>query len=222
MSNTMTIFAEALIDNRNYKNARINGQAVGVANARVWGNAVKAMLAPAYAIREYRYNHMGDAETVAPIDMTAFFDALRPVIDMIGEVNGAKLDTANMAEEVLARAMKFRAIDITVEMAHARCEYRNAKKAYSEDESEENLAEFEKCKEEVKRLEALPGNCKKIPDMVSESAFVKEVEILFGDAITKQNARSLEEILAEKAAKDADRKARAKARKAAKKAEAKA
>lgn len=220
MSKEMSIFAEALINNREFKNARVNGEAVGVANSRKWIAAVKAIRIPAYAVRVYRYNHMGDAETVTPCDQSALYDALRPVIDMIGVVNGAKLDIANVAEEIISNAMRFRVIDITNEMAHAREEYRLARKAMNEEETDESVAHYEACKAEVTRLEELPGNCKRIPEIQAESAFVKAVEILLGDAITKQEAKSAEQVAAEEEAKKADRKARAKARKDAKKAKA--
>ena len=218
MSKEMSIFAEALINNREFKNARVNGEAVGVANSRKWIAAVKAIRIPAYAVRVYRYNHMGDAETATPCDQSALYDALRPVIDMVGVVNGAKLDIANVAEEIISNAMRFRVIDITNEMAHAREEYRLARKAMNEEETDESVAHYEACKAEVTRLEELPGNCKRIPEIQAESAFVKAVEILLGDAITKQEAKSAEQVAAEEEAKKADRKARAKARKDAKKA----
>lgn len=220
MSKEMSIFAEALINNREFKNARVNGEAVGVANSRKWIATVKAIRIPAYAVRVYRYNHMGDAETATPCDQSALYNALRPVIDMIGVVNGAKLDIANIAEEIISNAMRFRVIDITNEMAHAREEYRLARKAMNEEETDESVAHYEACKAEVTRLEELPGNCKRIPEIQAESAFVKAVEILLGDAITKQEAKSAEQVAAEEEAKKADRKARAKARKDAKKAKA--
>lgn len=222
MSNnkTMSVFAEALADNRNYKNMRINGNAVGVANARKWVSAVKALRIPAYAIRVYRYNHMGDAEAVAPCDQSALYDALRPVLEMVDVVNGAKLDVHNCAEEIISNAMRFRVIDLTPEMAHAHSERKIAKKAKDEDENDETIAEYNKWNDECKRLEELPGNCKKIPDVVPENTFVKAVETLLGDAILKQSAKSAEEVAAEEEAKKADRRARAKARKA-KKSEAK-
>ena len=160
---------------------------------------------------------MGIAEDVAPCDMSALFNAIRPVIALIGEVNGDKLNPVNVAEEFVAQSVRFRVIDITPEMAHAHCELREARKAMNEDESAENVAKVEVCKAEVERLEAIPGNCKRIVEVQSESAFVKAVEIALGDAINKQALRPVEEILAEKAAKEAERKAKRKANKLAKK-----
>lgn len=221
-NNNMTIFAEALVDNREYKNARINGAAVGVANSRKWIAAVKAIRMPAYAVRVYRYNNMGEAEAVAKCDETPVYNAIAPVLDMIGVVNGAKLNAHNIAEEIIANALRFRVIDITPEMAHARCDKRIAKKAMDEDENDETIAAYNAACDEVKRLEEEPGNCKRIPEIVSESAFVKAVEILLGDAITKQAMKSAEEVAAEEEAKRRARREATKAKKAAKKAEAEA
>ena len=149
----MTIFAEALVVNRDYKNARVNGNAVGVANARKWANAVKALRIPAYAIRVHRYNNMGEVDIVAKCDESPLYNALGEVIAMVGEVNGAKLNAHNIAEEVISAALRFRVIDITPEMAHARLEKRIAKKAMDEDENEDTIAKYDACVEEVKRLE---------------------------------------------------------------------
>lgn len=217
MEKTMTIFAEALVDNREYKNARINGNAVGVANSRKWQSAVKALRIPAYAIRSYRYNHMGEKDTVAKCDETPLYNALAEVLDMVGIVNGIKLNSHNIAEEVIAQAIRFRVIDITEEMAHARCMKRSAKKSMDENECEETVAEYEKWTAEVKALEEKPGNCKRLAEIQSESAFVKAVEILLGDAINKQAMKSAEEVAAEEEARRAEKRARAKAKKQAKK-----
>lgn len=220
MSNTKSIFAEALSDNRNYKNMRVNGDAVGPANARKWIAAVKALRLPAYAIRVYRYNHMGDSETAAPCDQSALYDALREVLEMVGVVNGAKLDAKNCAEEVIAKAMRFRTIDTSDEMAHAHLERTKAHKALNENETEETQANYDYWVDECKRLENLPGNCTRIPDIQAEATFVKDVETLLGDAIRKQTAKSAEEVAAEEAAKKEARKARHKAQRAAAKAAA--
>ena len=218
MTNTTnnTIFAQALIDNMDYKSMRINGEAVGVANARKWTNAVKALRLPAYAIRAYRYNHMGDAEAIKACKQDNLYEAIRALLDLIGEVNGAKLNAKNLAEEIIAHAMKETVIDISVEMAHARNQKKLAKKAMTENETEETIANYDLWTETVKTLEAQPGNCKKVTAIVSETAFVKSVEFLVGSAITKQMAKSAEEIAAEEEARRQARRAKTKAKKAEK------
>ena len=217
MNKTMSIYAEALVANRNFKNAKVDGTAVGIMNARHWSTLVKACRLPAYAVRKYRYDNMGEANEVAPCDQTALYNAIRPVIDLIGDVNGDKLNAKNIAEEFIAISTRFRTIDITVEMASARNNMREARKAMIADETADNITAYEAAKAEVERLEAMPGNCKRIVEIQSESAFVKAVEIALGDAISKQTLRSVEEIIAEKEAREAERKAKRKANKLAKK-----
>lgn len=231
MSNTktMSIYAEALISNREYKNAKIDGTAVGIANARNWSALVKACLIPAYTIRKYRYDNMGNKDTLAPCDQSALYAAIRPIIDLVGEVNGDKLNAHNVAEEFIAHSVRTRAIDITIDMADARCKYNSAKSALAKLEQgsmsdadfaakvAELQADVTATKSTVADLEARPGNCKRIISIQSESAFVKAVELALGDAITKQTLRPVEDILAEKAAKKAERDAKRKANKLAKK-----
>ena len=219
---TMTIYAEALKDNRNYKNARIDGKTVGVAEARAWTNAVKALRYPAYAIRQYRHANLGTAEDIAPCDMTKMYEALRVVLDLVGVVNGAKISANNVAEEIISNASRIRTIDISNEMAHARYIKREAKKALDEDENEETKKAYEDACVEVLRLEGEPNNCKKLVEIQSESAFIKAVELLLGDAINKQTMKTLEEVLAEEEAKRQARRAKTAAKKAAKKAQANA
>lgn len=222
MKKTNTIFAEALADNRNYKNARMDGKTIGVAESRTWNNAVKAMRLPAYAVAQFRHDNLANAEIVAPCDLSPLYSALRIVLDLIGEVNGAKLHAENIAEIVIAQASRIRTIDISVEMASARCDKREAKKAMDEDENEETIKAYEDAKAEVARLESEPGNCKRLFEVNAESAFVKAVEVALGDAITGQCMKTAEQVAAEEEAKRQERRARTAAKKAAKKAQANA
>lgn len=217
---TMTIYTEALADNRNYKNARIDGKTVGVAEARKWANAVKAMRIPAYAIAQYRHSNLANAEIVAPCDLSALYSALHTVLDLVGEVNGAKLHAENIAELVVANASRIRTIDISDAMASARYEKRKAKKALNENDSAENQTAYDNAKAEVERLESMPGNCKKLFEINTESAFIKAVEIVLGDAITGQCMKSAEQVAAEEEAKRQARRAKTAAKRRAAKANA--
>lgn len=218
MKKTTTIYAEALADNRNYKNARIDGKTVGVAESRAWTNAVKALRIPAYAVAQYRHANIANAEIVAPCDLSALYAALHTVIVLIGEVNGAKLHAENIAEIVVSNASRVRTIDTSAEMAHARFECRQAKKNLVEDDSEQNQTAYDNAKAEVARLESEPNNCKKLFEINSESAFIKAVEIALGDAITGQCMKTAEQVQAEEEAIRQARRAKTAAKKAAKKA----
>ena len=209
-----TIFAEALMSNREFKNARINGEAVGVLNAKLWGNAVKACRLPSYRIRSERYNAMRNSDDCT-VDQSALYDALKKVIDLIGEVNGRKLNIHNVAEEFISASAKLKAVDISIEMADARLAKNQAKKAFDDNPSDENATALEAAINEVKRLEGEPGNCKKIMEVVSESAFIKAVEVVLGDAILGETMKTAEEVASEEAAKKAERKARQKAKRQA-------
>ena len=191
---------------------------MGVPEARKWLAAVKAIRLPAYAIRQHRHDSMGNAEVAAAVDMGAFYTAINGVLNLIGEVNGAKLHAENLAEEVLAHASRIRVIDITNEMAEARYNKREARKALDEDDSEENRAAYEAACTEVERLESEPNNCRKLFEINTESAFVKAVEILLGDAIIKQTMKSAEQVAAEEEARRQARRAATKAKRAAAKA----
>ena len=217
MSKTMSIYADALISNLDYKSARITGDVVGVANYRSWSATVKACLVPAYQVAEYRWNHMGDTEDVIPCDQSALYNAIRGIIAMVGEVNGDTLNPVNVAETFITLATRIRSIDTSNEMAHARCEKKLAKARLDEEETAENQSAYDNWVAEVKRLETLPGNCKRRIEMQVESAFVKNVEYALGNAITHQCARPTEDIIAEKLAKEEERKAKRKANKLAKK-----
>ena len=217
-TNTMSTIAQALITAQDYKSLKINGALIGVKEALAWKNAVKALRLPAYAVRAYRYDNLGKAEEVASCDQSKLYDALRLVINIIGEVNGAKLNAHNIAEEIIANTLKLRVIDITPEMASARLSRKTAKAKLTENDTEENQAEFDKWDEEVKRLESEAGNCKKIKECVKENPFITIVEKILSDAITAQTLKTPEQVQAEEEALKAERKARAKARKAAKQA----
>lgn len=217
MNNTMSIYAETLISNMEYKNACIDGKAVGVTEARNWRALVTSCLAPAYDIRKYRWDNMGNTEVVAPCNQTPLYDAIRPIIALIGDVNGDRLNAENVAEEFIANAMKIRVIDTSNEMAHAHSMRKSARAKLSEDASDENQANYDHWNAECKRLEALPGNCKRIPYMQAESTFVKNVEMALANAITKQTMRPRAEIEAEKAARKAERDAKRRANKLSKK-----
>lgn len=219
---TTTIYAEALSDNRNYKNGRMDGKTIGVSESRTWNAAVKAMRYPAYAVAQYRHANLANAEVVAPCDLSPLYSALHVILDLVGEVNGAKLHAENIAETVIANASRIRTIDVSNEMAQARYEKRNAKKALDEDDSAENQTAYDTAKAEVERLESLPNNCKKLFEINSESAFVKAVEIALGDAINGQCMKSAEQVQAEEEAIRQARRARTAAKKAAKKAQANA
>lgn len=219
MANTNTsLIAQALADNREFKSARINANLLGnVSLTRKWQTAVKALRIPAYRVAAHRHDVMANAKDNAVFfDQTPLYDALRVVLDLVGEVNGNKLNVKNCAEAIIAEAHRYRVVDITAEMAHAHAMRSEARKAVKENETDETLATLEQWTDECTRLENEAGNCKKLFEAQTEGVFVTRVEMLLGDAIIGQLAKSADEVEAEMLAKKEARRAARKAAKAAK------
>jgi len=205
-----------------YKNKRINPTTLGDATlASKWSNTVKALKMTAYKVWVDRHDNVGNSDWT-PISQNCVYANVKELVEMIGEVNGMKLNMSTIAEMAIGMSFRAESIDITEEMAHARCEKKKAKAKLDEEDTEENQANYDKWVDEVKRLESTSGNCKNRFTANRDNDFIKKFELTIGDAIAEQNARPAEEIEAEKAAKEAERKAKAKARKAAAKAKAKA
>lgn len=245
MENT-TIYAETLADNRDYKNARIDGKTVGVKEARAWNNAVNAMLVPAYAVAKYHHDNLGkqiaEDDLILETLMGKVYTALHPVLDLVGEVNGAKLFADTCAPLICSVASRIVTVDLTVKMVNARWYKKQANYVlengmdglvlvsmdeerikFIEDltkaaENEETLADFvEECNNLVKRLENEPGNCRKEFAIATDNGFKNAVEIALGDAIRGQKMESVESILAKIEARRQARRAKTAAKKAAKK-----
>lgn len=213
-----TIIAQILGDNSaHFKNRLLTAITLGDAvTARKWKDAVKALRIPAYHVAEVRHNNMGKAlDAIETPDQSALYDALTPVLAMIGPVNGAKLNPRACAEAIIGASSTYRAIDLTAEMAHARCEKTAAMKALRENDTEENQANYDHWAETVKTMEGTAGNCRMQFEAVKEASFVKAVERLFGDAINGQMAKTADAIQAEMDALKAERKAKRQAKRQA-------
>ncbi len=223
MANTTTkttLIAQALADNNEFKKEHITPKTLGdYALAREWRNALKATRLPAYRIAEKRHNAMSKVEEES-IDQSALYTALKPVLDLIGEINGHKLNAKNVAETIIGESHRIVVKDYNADLADARIDLRRAKidekNAETDADLETATAEKERLEDEIARLEAIPGNCKKQYDIRTETTFINAVEFLLGEAVTGQLAKSADEIAAEIKAKEDARKAKSKARRQAK------
>ena len=180
--------------------------------------ALSALRFPAYTVWATRFNNAKANEPVK-VDMGDLYARAKALCDLLGEINGAPLHAENLVELFVTEAHYVGKKDITNEMAHLHNERKKAKKAMDEDDSDENIAEYNRLNEECKLLENTPGNCQDEHKPVSESTFVNKVSRLLGAIINDQQAKSAEQVQAEETARKEALKARAKARKeAAKKA----
>lgn len=206
MENTYSVYVKVLVCAQEYKALKVNAKLVGVDEALTWNKAVEAIRLPAYTVRSARRNSMS-AEADAPtIDQSALYAAIRTVLDLIGEVNGARLNPKNLAEEFIAQVVRINVIDLTPEMAEARYDLRKAKADKADDDV------IKACKNEIARLESLPGQCHKEARCLTATSWKSVAEKILSDAITKQTMKSAEEVAAEELAAKAERAAKAKAR----------
>lgn len=176
---------------------------------------LSGMRFPAYTVWSTRFDNAKSAEKVN-VDMTPLYTRVKALCDLIGEVNGAPIHAENLVELFVAEAHRVRKIDITPEMAHAHALRKSAKERMEENDSDENVAEFNRLDAECKLMENTPGNCRDQHEPVAESTFVTKCSRLVGAIINDQQAKSVEQVQAEEAARKEAMKARAKARKAAK------
>lgn len=216
----MNKFAEALSIVAQGKNITLQSllQPADVITIRT---ALEAMRIPAYRIAVERFN-AASSDAPVQVDMSPLYEVTRNLCTLLGEVNGAPLHAENLVDLIVAQSMRTRWIDLTHEMADAHRLLHDARVAQKDDPSEENEKEVERLHEECKRLEKIPGNCRKNREAVTETVFVKTVTELIGAIINKQQAKSVGQVLAEEAERKEAMKARAKARKAAKAKAAKA
>lgn len=209
-----TVFVEALRECKRYKSMRITGEVVGVANALAYKNALVSVWAEAYKIRHAQHTNMGKS-TDMTMDKTAYYNAVKSLLSLIGEVNGDTLNTKNVGEELLSEAITYRVIATSEAMAHAYRMRKDAKNALNSGDGDEDT--YAHWTDECKRLEALPDNAKKIPVATKEATFISKATLYLADAVTAQEMKSYDEVVAEREARKAAQAERRKARKAAKK-----
>lgn len=215
----MSIYSNTLSTIANTKAVKLNGAICGSPEDYLkLKNAISATRLPAYAVYAQRFDNAKNG-TVNKVDMSALYTAVRALCDLIGDVNGAPIHPENVADLIVSQSFRIRVIDLTPEMAHAHAMLKSAKERFEDNPTEENELAVEEQKAICKTLESTPGNCRDMREAVSEGAFTNKIARLMGAVINEQKAKSVEEIMAEEAARKEKRKAAAKARKQAKKAE---
>lgn len=226
MSNTTLI--NALVFNNRFATAKLNAEQLSPENFTQWKNFVDALHRTAYTVYAYCENNGLKVEN-ASVDKAPIYNALRSILDFIGEVNEHKL-YANEASAIAiigyagkrgyenSNALK----DVLDELAFENAKLNRENKAPNGKEAyiasiEARIEELEARKTE---LLAQPDNRIKAPTKTSATSFRLDFERYIARVIVGQQAKSLEELDAEEAARKEARKEKAKARKAAKKAAA--
>lgn len=224
----MNNIAQTLANNitvKDKKSARVTGDFVGVDAYASWKNALETAHTAFYKYERAKISLANGTIASIKTERSNAVDALRAITTLIGEVNGVMIDSS---VEALDTISKYAIKDIERLAGTALTldsEIKNLKKQLDEVSTGMNpdyvtsLEEALEAKEEELRLEKKrAGSAVKTTTMTTFSAFVYNAETRLAKIITKQEAQSYEEIVAEREAKKAANRAKAKARRDANKA----
>lgn len=221
-----TIIAESLINGLSIadkKSAMLNGDKIGGDNIEKWLAAVREAYQSFY---RYDYDCRAVANGTKPTaDNTVAMDSLQKLIDLIGEVNGHKLTRSpEMLSILMEHSMKNdkkltgEADAVNTQLKNARKELREVKTGMSEEYINGIHARIATLEDQLSSLKKTTNSANKGKTRVSESTFRSNLETELALFITKQNAKTWEELEAEKEERRKARREATKAKKAAKKA----
>lgn len=226
---SITNLSSALIYNNRFASVKLTAEQLSPESFALWKSQVEKLHKAAYSVYALCENNGLKAESTT-VDKSAIFDAIRAILDTIGDVNGRALyANAETAIAIIGYAGKRANVDAPElqlcksRIINARRELKaiSAINSANKDQIISDLnAKIAELEAEKSTLMATVDMCHKQPTMTSDSAFRLEVEHFFARAISGQLAKSPEELEAEAQARKDARKAAAKARKANKTANA--
>lgn len=226
--NTMSIFAEKLTEKAHFsgKYAKLDKATLGDDNHKVWKSTIIACLSEAYKVYEVRHNN-GMSENVS-VDMSALYAKVNDVRNMIGEVNGLKLNSALIAEAMIGKSYGFRRTSFSNDAASADCDLASAQASmrvvnarpvnatFTAEAKAQAVAKaqtaIDSAKARIDELAQQSGNYRDVPCPVSETAFLSAMEKELRTIVNQQNAKSWAQVQAEKKALNDARKDRRKAK----------
>ena len=225
---TMSIYTKKLTEKANFagKYAKLNKDILGDDYA-TWKSTITDCLGVAYKVYESRHNN-GLSDN-ANIDMAALYAKVYAVRDMIGEVNGAKINSALLAETMIGMSFTFRKACYSEEAAEADCNLDSAKASmriiekrpvtdkFTKEAKDKAIEDAQKridnCRAKIDELMKVSGNYRDIPTPVSETMFLSKVETELRTIINAQKAKTWEQVQAEKKALNDARKNNRKSKK---------
>lgn len=222
ISMTTTNLQNVLVYNNRFANVKISAEQISAESFAEWKTLVSNLHRAAYKVYALCENSGMKVES-ASVNKSEVFEALRAILEAIGNVNEHKLyANAEAAITIISYSGKRSNVDAP-ELQLCKSRINNAKKelklsgclnGISADyisNLEQNLTTLEAEKE---TLMATADMCHKQPTKTSDNAFRLDLEHFLARVITGQLAKTLEELDAEEAARKEARKASAKARKA--------
>ena len=220
---TMTIFATKLTEKADFagKYAKLNKDTLGD-NYATWKSTIVDCLGVAYKVYETRHNNA--LSDNADIDMTALYTKVYAVRDMIGEVNGMKINSSLLADTMIGMSFTTRKACFSEESATAECNLESAKASkrtiekrpvtstFTQEAKDKALKDaqtvIDNAHARIDELMQIAGNYRDVPMPVSETMFLSKVEVELRTIVNAQKAKSWEEVQAEKKAQDEARRSR--------------
>ena len=222
---TTTTLVDALVYNNRFASVKLDADQLGAEGLSQWKSIVLGLQRSAYEVGAYCENNGLKVEN-STVNKTPVYDALRVILNSLGEVNGHKLYANEEAViAIVGYACRRANLDspelklCLTRMSSLRREITLAKgvNGLNPDyikELEEDLAKAEEKKAEL--LATADMRIKQVT-MSNASSFRLDLEHYLARVISGQLAKSLEELDAEEAERKAKRAEKAKARKLAKK-----
>lgn len=221
---TITNLQNILMLNNRFASTKISAEQLSAESFASWKTLVSNLHRAAYKVYALCENNGMKAESTS-VDKSDVFDALRAILEAIGDVNEHKVyANAESAIAIISYAGKRANVDAP-ELQLCKSRITNIKKELRLAESLNGLdpnyisnlkSNLEKLEEDKATLMATADMCYKQPTKTTDNAFRLDVEHFLARIVTGQLAKTLEELDAEEAERKAARKAAAKARKAAK------
>lgn len=206
--------------------ARVNSAKVGIDIFAEWRVAENSAYEAFYRyVDARRKSARAGEDAVIDADITAnAFNALRKLLNLIGEVNGHKLFANNAMLDAVAgctmRKVKPLAGEALTQKSvvdNLRAQVNDIHTGMNPDYVAKITNDYEVAKVRLAELKKLAGSCTTEHERVSANAFYLALENELATIVNAQDAKSWEELEAAAAARKADRDARRKANKNAKK-----
>ena len=225
--------ASALVDNMTVSNsskAKLTAEVVGVEEFASWKFAETIAYEALYRYAAARHNvaHEGESARVDSKLISNAMQAIQMMLDCIGEVNGYAIGKNQAMLDVLAGcaiAAKKPLAGEAFKQDSIVKNYRNQLKEVNDGMSEEYVADltakYEAAKIKLEELKKLEDSCTTVYARVTFNGFRSKIEQAMGAIVAEQNAKTWEELEAEKEERRKARRARtAEKKKAAKAAKA--
>lgn len=220
-----TTLANCLVFNNRFATQKLTADQLGAENFAIWKNLVETLHNVAYSIYAHCENNGLKVEN-SQVDKSPIYDIVKIINKAIGEVNGMKLfANEETAIAMVSYAGKRANLDapqlklVLTQISNAKRELTQAQETngISQDRIAELQERIDTLTAQKDELLATADMRIKKPTKTSDAAFRLDVEHYFARTIVGQQAKSVEEIEAEKQERKEKSKAKAKARREAKK-----